>query len=201
MRSRVLPKNVKWYSERIKPRGARRRASPQQIVGLRLHDLARLFRSRYGVMLPDDDSGLDDIDPVIHHIAALSQPARRAEHWLELWAPWLTLAEKRDIITKGIAGARPWTADQLAWRYKVTREERTMIGLTTIGAIDYAKAARTKRRKERDRKRKAIKRQASGVKPRAEYLAASTTHKQPWKAEGISRRTWYRRRGTGPATA
>lgn len=192
--------NVKWFSQRQKK--GKRRSSPQQIVSLRLHELARLFASRYaGPKLPDDDAGRDDIEPVIHHLAALRQPARRAEQWLELWAPWLTIAELRKIIAQGIASARPWTADQLAWRYRVTKEERTMLGLTTIGAIDQGKAARTKRRKERSRQRKAAIRRAQGAKPRAEYEAASLSNTKPWLALGISRRTWYRRRGTAAATA
>lgn len=199
--------NVKWFSTRQKP-GRRRKASPQQIVGLRLHELARLFAHRYrGTQLPNDDSGRDDIEPVLHHIAALTQPARRAGYWLDLWAPWLSRAESAEIVARCIATARPWKADQLAWRYRVTKEERTMLGLTTIGAIDHGKAARTKRRKERDRQRKAAARRAAGAKPRSEYEAATIERAKPWEAEGISRRTWYRRRtsanvsGTGPATA
>lgn len=196
---------VKWFSERRKP--GKRKASPQQIVALRLRDFATLFRARYGGILPDDDSGRDDLEPVIHHLAALSQPARRAAGWLELWAPWLTLGEQRRVISDGIATARAWRADQLAWRYRVTREERTMLGLTTIGAVDHGKAARTKRRRERDRQRKAAARRAAGIKPRGEYVAGSLDRAQPWKAQGISRATWYRRRTclkgseTGPATA
>jgi len=201
--------NVKWFSNRQKPGKRRRRATPQQIVALRLHDFARLFRSRYGLTLPDDDSGRDDIPPVIHHIAALKQSARKAAMWLELWAPWLTLAEQRQFISNGIASARAWRADQLAWRYHVTREERTMLGLTTIGAIDHAKAARTKRRRERDKQRKARARRAAGATPRDQYLATAVRNAAPWAMEGVSRATWYRRRAalvsneneTGPATA
>lgn len=194
--------NVKWFSNRRKGK-ARRKASPQQIVSLRLAEFAVLFRSRYAsVTLPDDDSGRDDIEPVIHHLASLRQPARRAEQWLRLWAPWLTIAEQHKIISEGIANARPWTADQLAWRYRITKEERTMLCLTTIGAIDQGKAARTKRRKQRDRDRKASARRVAGAQPRADYEAASIAKRQPWVEQGISRRTWYRRqRGTRPATA
>lgn len=201
--------NVRWFSSRRKADG-KRRTTPQQIVALRLRDFATLFRSRYGgTTLPDDDSGRDDIEPVIHHLAALKQPARKARAWLELWAPWLTLGEQRTIISNGIASARAWRADQLAWRYRVTREERTMLGLTTIGAIDHGKAARTKRRRERDRQRKAQARRAAGMKPRSEYQAAALSRSQPWKDAGISRATWYRRHGqtcineteTSPATA
>jgi hypothetical protein len=207
--SRARPKlgKVKLYSTRQKRR--RSRASPRQIVALRLLDFARLFRSRYGMsgQLPDDDSGRDDLEPVLHHLASRPQPVRQCDQWLELWAPWLTMKERHDLLSDAILHARPWTADQLAWRYRVTREEREALGLTTIGAIDYGKAARTKRRRERDRQRKRAVRRAHGMQPRTEYEAASLTHAKPWEGEGISRRTWYRHRaaqvatdGTGPAT-
>lgn len=194
--------NVRWFSDKQKRKGRARKTSPQQIVALRLHELARLFGSRYGrAQLPDDDSGRDDLEPVIHHLASLRQPVRRAEQWVKLWAPWLTVAEQDKIISAGLLSARPWTADQLAWRYRVTKEERTMLGLTTIGAIDQGKAARTKARKERDRQRKAAARRAAGIKPRPQFESQSVEHTKPWLAQGISRRTWYRRRGTGPSTA
>lgn len=190
--------NVRWFTDKQKRNRKARRASPQQLVSLRLNDLARLFRSRYGVTLPDDDAGRDDIEPVIHHLAAMPQPAERARNWLELWAPWLTLGEQRKIIADGLTSARQWSADHLAWRYRVTREERAVLGLTTIGAVDYGKAARTKDRKAKSRRRNEAARRAKGAKPRKEYRAAAIERARPWEAEGISRRTWFRRRGTSP---
>ena len=201
-----LSDRLRIFSTRQKTRG-RSRASPRQIVSLRLRDFATLFRVRYhGGPLPDDDSGRDDIGPVIQHLAALPQPKRRAERWLREWAPWLTLAEQEEIITDGLMNARAWRADDLAWRYRVTREERTMLGLTTIGAVDFGKAARTKRRNERDRMRKAKQRRDRDQKLRAEYLAQhSISRTEPWRTEGISRASWYRRqrqmRGTETSAA
>lgn len=207
--------NVKLWSTRRKLRGVRsgRKASPLQIVGLRLWDFARLLEHRYGLPLVDSEDSRDALEPVIHHMAALTQPARRISKWLRLWAPWLTLEEQDQIIASGIATARAWKADQLAWRYRVTVQERDMLGLSTIGAIDRGKAARTKRRKARDRDRKATARAKAGMMARAEYEAQSLERAKPWQQEGISRRTWYRRRkpdgttmvvsqgdGTGPAT-
>lgn len=152
--------------------------------------------------MPDDDAGRDDIEPVIHHLAALPQAKRRIEHWLRHWAPWLTLEEQRAIILDGIDNARAWTADQLAWRYRVTKEERTMLGLTTIGAIDFGRAARAKRRKERDRLRKAKQRRNEGKPTRKQYEEQSISRTKPWLDEGVSRASWYRRRTeTGAATA
>lgn len=197
----IIKAKLAEIDRRYKRKGLRR-SSPRQIVPLRLRDFATLFRSRYGLQLPDDDAGRDDLEPVIHHFAKLPDAGRRIALWLEQWAPWMTLAEQRAAITQGIATCRAWSADQLAWRYRVTLEQRTVLGLTTIGAIDCGKGERTKRRKARERKRKAAARQAAGAKPRAVYEAASAKRAKPWAELGISRRTWYRRkRGTGPATA
>lgn len=165
-----------------------------QIVALRITDLSTLFRSRWGTVLPDDDAGRDDIRLAVDHLAALAHPARAITKWLETWAPWLTLGEHRQIIADGIANQRHWKADALAWRLRLTREERTMLGITTIGAIDHGKAARKKLRKEKERARQAAKRRAAGAVPRNAYEAQSQEKARPWAAEGVSRRTWYRRR-------
>ena len=54
-------------------------------------------------------------------------------------------------------------------------------------------------RREMDRQRWHQRRAAAGSVSRAEYLEHSLTRQQPWEAEGISRRTWYRRHGTSPS--
>lgn len=189
--------NVKWYSTRQK--GKRRRRSPMQLVGLRLHDLAKIFRARYGNVLPDDDAGRDDLLVAVHHLASLAHPRGHIASWLNLWAPWLTLAAHKQIIGEAIANPQKWKADALAWRMRLTKEDRRMLGITTIGAIDENKAARTKRRKTLDRQRKENARRAKGVKPRKAYEGQSISKARPWTAEGISRASWYRRRAAETA--
>ncbi len=51
-------------------------------------------------------------------------------------------------------------------------------------------------RRERHRLDKARRRRELGMVPRQEYEASSASCLKPWEAEGISRRTWYRHRGT-----
>lgn len=200
MKQSLRRANVKWFSTRQK--GKRRRRSPMQLVGLRLNDLAKIFRHRYGNVLPNDDAGRDDLLVAVHHLASLAHPRGHIAKWLDLWAPWLTLAEHKTIIGDALASPQKWKADALAWRLRLTKEERRMLGVTTIGAIDENKAARTKRRRHLDRQRKENARRAKGVKPRTVYEGQSVEQAQPWVEEGISRRTWYRRnRGTTPATA
>lgn len=179
-----------------------------QLVALRLHDLARIFRSRYGVTLPNDDAGRDDLVVAINHLASLSRPRRPITLWIELWAPWLTAAEQRNIVGPALAHPQHWKADALAWRLGLKAEERRMLGVTTIGAIDETRVDRIKRRKLLDKQRKAKARRAKGAKPRKLYEAQSISNEMPWIAEGISRATWYRRKRradetteTTPATA
>src|SRR6476659_3991747 len=49
-------------------------------------------------------------------------------------------------------------------------------------------------RKGKERKRKRRKRATMGAKPSQTYEAESLSSRKPWLAEGISRRTWERRR-------
>lgn len=204
MRKSLRHANVQWFSTRQKRKTLRRR-SPMQLVTLRLNDLANIFRHRYGIVLPDDDAGRDDLEVAINHLASLARPRRHIADWIGLWAPWITAADQQEMVGKALANPKHWKADQLAWRLRLTAQERRMLGVTTIGAIDENKAARTKRRRMLDRERKALARRTKGAKPRKDYEAQSTEQASPWITDGISRATWYRRKretaDTGPATA
>lgn len=136
--------NVKLYSRRQKRRS---HVSPCQIAALRLNDLARLYRARYGITLPDDDAGRDDIAVAVNHLASLAHPRQRILKWLEVWAPWMTLKECETITAKAIMHQQHWTADQLAWRLRLTMADRTALAITTIGAIDCSRSERRKLRK------------------------------------------------------
>lgn len=199
--------NVKWFSDKQKPRHKSGRRTPMQIVALRLHDLAKIFRHRYGIALPDDDAGREDLEIAVNHLANLARPRKHIANWIDLWAPWLTVAEQKGMVGEALANPQHYKADGLAWRLRLKAEERRMLGVTTIGAIDENKAARAKRRRMLDKHRKANARRAKGAKPRKDYEAQSIEGTMPWIEEGISRRTWYRRRAsrgtadTSPATA
>jgi len=73
--------------------------------------------------------------------------------------------------------------------------------ITTIGAVDVNKKGRAMLRKQKRRQRKERERRERGMKPRAEYEASSLSRTKPWKAAGVSRRTWYRRRREAKALA
>jgi hypothetical protein len=208
MKQSLRRANVKWFSDKQKTtKHKARRRTPMQLVSLRLHDLAKIFRHRYGIVLPDDDAGREDLEIAINHLANLARPRKHIANWISLWAPWLTAAEQADMVGSALAIPQHYKADGLAWRLRLKAEERRMLGVTTIGAIDENKAARTKRRKRLDRERKANARRSKGSKPRKAYEAGSIQQAMPWIEEGISRATWYRKRKeretdeTSPATA
>lgn len=162
---------VQWFSERRKPGRSKAHTAPQ-IAALRLKDLAKLFRGRYGITLPDDDAGRDDLAIALAHIASLATARERMIHYCEIWVPWMTLRESNAMMAKAFSSGQYWTADQLAWRLRLTMADRTALGITTIGAIDMGKAARTKNRKAKARARDRKRRRANGIKPRREYLAS-----------------------------
>lgn len=145
--------------EEIKRRYARRRRrsskarTKPQIAALRLNDLAKLFRGRYGLTLPDDDAGRDDLAVALAHIATLSKAHERMVAYCEVWAPWLQVGEAKRMMVDAFANQQHWKADQLAWRMRLTAADRTTLGITTIGAIDLPKHARANRRKARSKAR------------------------------------------------
>lgn len=179
---------------------------PVGMLALRVAELGRLRRGRYPDGIPDTPDGRVLVRVIVHHLAAIpGDQRRRLTGWLEEHAPWLTIAEARELTTEAALKPRRWRADRLAWRLKLNSLDRAALRITTIGAIDLDTKARAERRRQRDIARKAALRRANGAKPRAEYVAAVASLK-PWIAAGLSRATWYRRRASetvrqGPATA
>jgi hypothetical protein len=184
----------------------RRRDRLVSMAALRIAELRRLFRSRYGETLPDDDAGRDEALVMAHHLARRAgDPHRRIASWLELHAPWMTPADLRGLITAVLAKPLRWRADKLAVRLNLTDAERRRLRITTIGAVDRTKAERLADRKERKRLAQRARRRARGVRLRSEYHACSLTRTKPWRDLGMSRATWYRQprpsAETSPCTA
>jgi hypothetical protein len=167
---------------------------PVSMAALRVADIARLFADRYGAGLPDDDAGRDDVRIMVHHLALMSgDQVKRITSWIASRAPWMAPDAAQHLIEQAIAKPLRWRADKLAVRLNLTAADRSRLGIKTIGACDLTKAEREAARKARKRQTERKGRRAKGVKPRAEYLATSAERAKPWLAEGISRRTWYRR--------
>ncbi len=175
----------------------------------RLREVERIIRFRHGVV-PDTD----DADRYLYQVACCivdmrwkkvgRRPDRdevidRMNLWCDVWAPDVSVKLRRDGVEEARSGGRIDDADECARRLRLSYSERMLLGITTIGSYDVGKRERTRRykarKRERDRERARRKRAARGVRPREEYLRDSLSATQPWKTEGISRRTWERRRG------
>jgi len=155
----------------------------------RINEIEMLIEDSYGDCLPNNEQGREYAIVAMHHLLACDR-----QQWLDHFAPWMSEFERRRMIAKVIARPLRYRADTLARKFEVSYEQRKRLGITTIGALGFPKAARKRERKQNARARSERHRRAKGARVWAEYVAASHTKLKPWKTEGIDRATWYRRR-------
>jgi len=157
---------------------------------MRLREIEKLINARHGARLPDTDDACIYVEAV-----ALAKSGQDLRAWCAVFAPFFDEEELKSIEAKAIGRKRMQSADTVAHHLRVSMQERTGLGLKTIGAFDLDQAERkrlmTERKRERDRVRLQEKRAAARISP--QIGAGSINRQQPWKAEGISRATWYRR--------
>jgi hypothetical protein len=89
---------------------------------------------------------------------------------------------------------RKFSATRLGELLKLTEHERTILRITTIRAVGVTDADMARARRMLAAERARLRRRAKGAKPRFMYEAKSLSRSKPWIAQGISRRTWFRRR-------
>jgi hypothetical protein len=165
---------------------------------LRYGALLRLFRHRWGNELLDDDAGRDDLWLLVTNVSlAAAEPEKKMRHVIEMWAPWMP-AEERNAYVKHVWGLdiyeRTLTARELGKRLGLTNAEREALKLWQFLPIDKTDVELAEQAKVRERDRRARRRRERGVRTREAYLAELTSRPKPWIGEGISRRTWERRR-------
>jgi hypothetical protein len=125
---------------------------------------------------------------MLEHLAGTESPSDRCWHFIKYHAPWFPKSE----VTKIIDRPRQWKAGKLGAFLGLSIDERTFLGIRTIGARGHTKKDLQCARREREN----VRRRKTG-KTREQYKAGSLSKLQPWRAEGISRRTWERRRKRG----
>lgn len=143
------------------------------IASLRVKELRRLFDDRYPAGIPDDDAGRDDVELMLCHLAQLRDAPFAIDNFLAAKAPWFSSA---GVDAAGLSRHR-LTADALAARLGLTFDDRTRLGITTIGAVDRdarqrAEIQREKHRERERRRRRAEQRQARGRLPVSERSMA-----------------------------
>jgi len=112
----------------------------------------------------------------------------------EMKARPVSEAEAREIVDEALAVSPIFGCDRLAKFLGLPYDVRNKLKIRTIGSIDVKKRARMEIRRVRDKVKRQNKRRAEGVRPRDEYEANSLSRTQPWRALGVSRRTWERHR-------
>lgn len=196
-------------------RGLRKRR--YSITRGRLYDITKLIRYRNvqanRSFMPEKEGRLY-LPTLAQHLFRLQLEGGRTptiasmRSGLERWAGWLlpeTLSDYPETLDRAIEVAmrhpRTENAELLGFQLKLTDRERTQCKINTIAAFDITIAKREerkrKKKRERDKARAAEKRRNGGIRSRAEYLANCLTAKAPWEADGVSRRTWERRRKRG----
>jgi hypothetical protein len=184
-----------WARRERRGRRFKAKTHKQLMARLRVAELEKLYTSRYGSCLPDDDAGRDDLELLLHHVAHID--LTKVSGSATRWAPWLSQQEARELITKIVSSPKKFRADYLAKRLNLTDQQRAELGIKTIGAADVTKEERKELAKRRKVERIKEKRRAQGIRSRAEYEGRSLTKMKPWEVAGISRATWYRRRSKG----
>jgi hypothetical protein len=166
---------------------------------LRLGNLRKLFRDRYGSTLPDDDAGREDLHELLLPISIGPHADIKMPNAIEVWAPWMQPQEAGRLIDQ-INLTPVWrrmpTARKLGERLRLTNAERERLKLWTIAPYNMNQHGLLQQRKAKAKARMRRLRLLQGRKPRAKYEADSANRNKPWEIEGISRRTYYRRRGT-----
>ena len=165
---------------------------------LRYGALVKLFRDRWGYVLPDDDGGRGDLWELVTNVSlAVESPDKKVNHVIALWAPWMPAEEAAAMIEHlkllTIYERTP-TAKQLGERLRLTNAERERLKLWSFKPIDATDEEIAERRKTRKREQLAQKRREKGVRTRADYLADLASKPKPWEADGVSRSRWYRMR-------
>jgi hypothetical protein len=158
------PNNVRGKLHEVDVRykhARRRRDDPTSLISRkRLRDLGRFFHHRYGaLMLPDDDSGREDLMTALDHLVLRPDAALVQRRWVTAWAPWLSDQEYESMVRNA---GRTWTATELGTHLGLTDEERAELQITTIAPCGLTEAEwaeiRKSRKRQRDRDTKRRKR-------------------------------------------
>jgi hypothetical protein len=168
----------------------------ETIRRLRLGDLQRFLRKRYGHSLPDDDAGREDLRELLLLASLAYNPERTMRSMIKTWVKWMAQTEAEqlmDDITRTPIYLRKPSARLLGDRLGLTDRERQELAIVTIRPHDMTDEQLGQRRKAKDAERKWRKRRAAKIKPREAWLANCKGRLKPWVKLGMSRASWYRK--------
>jgi hypothetical protein len=122
---------------------------------LRISELERYLRLRYGTVLPDDDAGHDDLVILLNHVAHnRTDPRGKMLGYVLRWAPLMPSNESEALIDMILAAPRKYTPKRLGELLRLTEAERDQECITTIRAFDSTPESMAANAKRKDRERK-----------------------------------------------
>jgi hypothetical protein len=136
----------------------------RSMAAIRLAELTRWLEDTHGAgtELEPSDRSIDIARIFAHHMGGLRDAPRRISSWVSDYAPWFSHIAKERLISEVTSCPLKWSADKLAWKIRLTDEQRSRLKIRTIGAIDVTKEQRAERRKQdhaaRQRRLRAAKR-------------------------------------------
>lgn len=119
------------------------------MAAIRISELTKWMHERFGagVELEPSDQAETIIRIFAHHFLCLPHGPRRVSSWFDRYCPWLSLRDREYLISEATHSPLKWSADKLAWKLRISDEQRSRLKLKTIGAFDCNKEQRAQRRK------------------------------------------------------
>lgn len=141
----------KWEIKRRYERHAKVGKRTKSMAAIRLGELTRWLEDTYGagVELEAGREALMIAEIFAHHMAVLANAERRITDWISFYAPSIPPRDRERLIANAMGKPIHWSADKLAWKIRLTDQQRARLKITTIGAIDCNREQRAERRKQR----------------------------------------------------
>jgi hypothetical protein len=169
--------------------GSDKRTQPFRIETKRIRDVNKVLDLRHeGRADPSSAQSLAEF--VVHLFSDLDGHPKKFRGWAKRRAPSLSLAVVEALIVDAEDGQEPWDAAKVGRLLNLSWTDRHKLKAWHILPYDRSVAALAEDRRINKRERDRERRLKAGAKPRAE--SAATT--KPWDAQGISERTFYRRK-------
>ncbi|WP_411904179.1 helix-turn-helix domain-containing protein [Methylorubrum thiocyanatum] len=163
----------------------------------RLAEVQKVIHHRHGGAC-DTDDGPTYLRAAMPHLLRLYGGGDEGHDkicgWAAVWLPTMAQGDVSAAVEKAFRDdPPPLKADTLAGLLNMHRDERTALSLRTIGAVDQTSRERADERRRKDAAYRTEKRRQEGATPREQ----SAEQREPWKALGMSRRTYYRKLAAG----
>jgi hypothetical protein len=156
-RAAIKDRHNRWAENRVDKTGAG--DGTPVITMLRISELERYLRLRYGTVLPDDHAGREDLVILLNHVAHnRTDPRGKMLGYVLRWAPWMPSGESEALVTMILAKPRKYTPKRLGELLRLTEAERVQLRITTIRSFDSTPETMAANAKRKDRERKVASR-------------------------------------------